>query len=111
MASMSATENFNAVMHAFLVDLTDVFPENDAVQASLENFDQLVKINFKKPQKMFVETVGKFAEKIIKRDESMYDHLKFPGFSFSDLWTADISDGTKDAIWTYLQQLIFLCAQ
>lgn len=109
MTSNVAAEQFNTVMHAFLVDLTDVFPENNAVQSSLENFDELVKINFKKPQKMFIETVGKFAEQIVKRDETMFDHLKFPGFSFRDLWTADISDGTKDAIWTYLQQLIFLC--
>ena len=106
---MSSTESFNVVMHAFLVDLTDVFPENDAIQASLENFDQLVKINFKKPQKMFIETVGKFAEQIAKRDETMFDHLKFPGFSFRDLWTSEISVGTKDAIWVYLQQLILLC--
>ena len=109
MASATSTENFNDVMHSFLVDLTDVFPENDAVQASLENFDQLVKINFKKPQKMFIETVGKFAEQIIRRDDTMFDRLKFPGFSFKDLWTTDISDGTKTAIWDYLNQLIFLC--
>lgn len=109
MASNVAAEQFNTVMHAFLVDLTDVFPENNAVQSSLENFDELVKINFKKPQKMFIETVGKFAEQIIRRDESMFDQLKFPGFSFKDLWTADISGGTKDAIWAYLNQLIFLC--
>lgn len=106
---MSSAEAFNVVMHAFLVDLTDVFPENDAIQASLENFDQLVKINFKKPRQMFIETVGKFAEQIIKRDDTMFDHLKFPGFSFKDLWTDEISVGTKDAIWTYLNQLIFLC--
>ena len=106
---MTSAEPFNEVMHAFLVDLADVFPENDAIQSSLENFDQLVKINFKKPQQMFIETVGKFAEQIIKRDESMFDHLKFPGFNFKDLWTAGLSTGTKDAIWTYLQQLIFLC--
>ena len=106
---MTSAEAFNVVMHAFLVDLTDVFPENDAIQASLENFDQLVKINFKKPRQMFIETVGKFAEQIIKRDDTMFDHLKFPGFSFKDLWTDEISVGTKDAIWTYLNQLIFLC--
>jgi hypothetical protein len=106
---MNRTENFNAVMHALLVDLTDVFPENDAIQSSLENFDQLVKINFKKPQEMFIETVGKFAEQIIRRDEMVFDRLKFPGFSLKSLWTADISIGTKDAIWTYLNQLIFLC--
>lgn len=106
---MSSAESFNVVMHAFLVDLTDVFPENDAIQASLENFDQLVKINYKKPQKMFVETVGKFAAQIKARDESMYDHLKFPGFRFKDLWNDELSDGTKNAIWLYLEQLILLC--
>ena len=107
---MSSTESFNVVMHAFLVDLTDVFPENDAIQASLENFDQLVKINFKKPRQMFIETVGKFAEQIAKRDEAMFERLKFPGFSFRDVWTDELSTGTKDAIWTYLRQLILLCA-
>ena len=107
---MSSAEPFNTVMHAFLVDLTDVFPENDAIQASLENFDQLVKINFKKPRQMFIETVGKFAEQIAKRDEAMFECLKFPGFSFRDVWTDDLSSGTKDAIWIYLRQLILLCA-
>jgi hypothetical protein len=68
---MSSAEPFNTVMHAFLVDLTDVFPENDAILASLENFDQLVQINFKKPRQMFIETVGKFAEQIAKRDEAI----------------------------------------
>lgn len=109
MTSMNATHNFNVVMHAFLVDLTDVFPENDAIQSSLDNFDQFVKINFQKPQKMFIKTVGRFAEQISKRDEAMFDHLKFPGFSFKELWTSELSTGTKDAIWTYLNQLIFLC--
>lgn len=107
---MSSAENFNTVMRAFLDDLADVFPENAAVQSSLRNFEDLVGINFKKPQKMFIETVGKFAEQILKRDEAMFDHLKFPGFSFRDLWTPDLSAGTKDAIWVYLNQLIFLCA-
>ena len=109
MASVSSAENFNVVMRAFMVDLTDVFPENDALQSSLEKFDELVKINFKKPQKVFIDLVGKFTEQIIKRDETVFDHLKFPGFSFKNLWEDDISAGTRGAIWDYLNQLIFLC--
>jgi hypothetical protein len=105
----SSTMDFNKVMHDFLVDLTDVFPENDNIQKSLETFNDLVRVNFKKPQKMFMETVGKYADKIVKRDETMFDVLKFPGFSFKSIWTDDISKGTKDAIWDYLNQLIYLC--
>jgi len=107
--SMASIIEFNKVMHDFLVDLTDVFPENDNIQNSLETFNDLVKINFKKPQQMFMETVGKYADKITKRDEIMFDVLKFPGFSFATIWTDDISAGTKDAIWVYLNQLLYLC--
>lgn len=107
---MSSAQNFNTVMHAFLSDLTEVFPEDDAIQRSLNTFDDLVNVNYKKPQKMFVETVGKFSKQITDRDEVMFDHLKFPGFSFKSLWSRDISAGTKNAIWVYLQQLMLLSA-
>lgn len=107
---MTSTTTFNEVMHSFLADLTDVFPEEDAIQSSLNTFDDLVAVNFKKPQQMFIESVGIFSKQIIERDETMFDYLKFPGFSFKSLWSRDISVGTKNAIWVYLQQLLFLSA-
>lgn len=109
MMSYSA-QNFNTVMHAFLSDLTEVFPEDDAIQSSLNTFDDLVNVNYKKPQQMFAETVGKFSKQIIDRDEVVFDHLKFPGVNFKSLWSRDISVGTKHAIWSYLQQLTLLSA-
>jgi hypothetical protein len=100
---------FNSVMHEFLTALTDVFPESNELQSSLEAFDDLVRVNFKKPKDMFIETICIHAKEIFERDERVFDVLHFPGFDFKKYWNNDISVGTKNAIWAYLYELIRLC--
>jgi hypothetical protein len=108
---MSNFENFNTAMRAFLYDLAEVFPENNAIESSLESFDDLVKVNYKKPQQMFISAFAPFAEHVAQRDASMFAHLKFPGFDFNELWNSDISENTKQAIWVYVQQLMIIASQ
>jgi hypothetical protein len=100
--------SFNDVMRTFLTDLSDVFPEDAAIQSSLESFEDIVRVNFKKPAQMFVESIGPHAARIVKRDESVFDSMHFPGFDFRPLWDSDISNNTKLAIWAYLEQLLVL---
>jgi hypothetical protein len=100
--------SFNDVMRQFLTDLSDVFPENVAIQSSLESFENVVRINFKKPMHMFIEFVGPHAEKILHNDDTVFDNMHFPGIDFKKLWTSDISSNTKHAIFAYLKQLLLL---
>jgi hypothetical protein len=99
---------FNDVMRQFLTDLADVFPENAAVQSSLESFEDIVRINFKKPAQMFIESIGPHAKKIMEHDDSVFNDMHFPGVDFKTIWSSDISSNTKHAIFAYLKQLLLL---
>ena len=102
--------SFNDIMRQFLSDLVSVFPEDIAIQMSLETFEDIVRINFKKPAQMFAETIGPHLVKIIHHDESVFEDLNMPGIDFKKLWKSDISENTKNAIFCYLKQLLLLCA-
>ncbi|APC25715.1 hypothetical protein BST79_gp202 [Only Syngen Nebraska virus 5] len=103
--------DFNVVMRSFVLDLSEVFPEDPAIQSSFETFDDLVRVNYRKPLLMFVESIGPFAEYVANRDESMFLRMNFPGIDFKKLWFSDISDNTKSAIWQYISQLLLIAMQ
>ena len=102
--------SFNDVMRQFLSDLAEVFPEDGAIQASLETFEDIVRINFKKPAQMFAETIGPHVVKVMHHDETVFDEIDLPGVDFKTLWKSNISDNTKNAIFCYLKQLLILSA-
>jgi hypothetical protein len=102
--------SFNDIMRQFLSDLASVFPEDIAIQTSLESFEDIVRINFKKPAQMFTETIGPHLVKIMHHDETVFDEINMPGVDFNKLWKSDISDNTKNAIFCYLKQLLILSA-
>ena len=103
--------DFNVVMKSFILDLSEVFPEDPAIQSSYETFDDLVRVNYRKPLLMFVESMGAYAEFVANRDETMFLNMNFPGIDFKKLWFSDISANTKNAIWQYLSQLCILAMQ
>lgn len=102
--------NFNDLMRQFLIDLSEVFPEDPAVQTSLATFEDLVRTNYKMPMKMFVEAIGPHAAKIAAHDETVFDDMVFPGVDFKKLWNSDISNNTKNAIFSYLKSLLYIAA-
>ncbi|AGE58409.1 hypothetical protein PBCVNY2B_573L [Paramecium bursaria Chlorella virus NY2B] len=103
---------FNTVMRSFISDLSEVFPEDTAIQSSYETFDELVRVNYRKPLTMFVENMMPYAEYIANRDETMFLKIEFPGIDFKKLWFDDtISTNTKNVIWQYISHLLLLTMQ
>jgi hypothetical protein len=56
---------------------------------------------------------SKYSEKIMSKDPRLFDLLDEPEsvlaeLNISKLWKSGISDGTKDAIWQYIQTLYIL---
>jgi len=100
--------SFNDVMRQFLTDLAEVFPEDPAIVTAQQSLDDLVRMNYKKPAAMFLETIGPYAEKIGAHDESVFADMEFPGVDFKKLWNSGISQNTKTAIFMYLKQLLIL---
>jgi len=111
MSNSQSFETFNSLMRSFISDLSEVFPEDPAIRSSFSSFDELVRINYRKPMMMFMDSVGQYAESIANRNENMFMHLSFPGIDFKKLWFSNISNNTKDAIWQYLSQLLLIAMQ
>ncbi|AAC96778.1 hypothetical protein PBCV1_A410L [Paramecium bursaria Chlorella virus 1] len=104
--------DFNTVMRSFISDLSEVFPEDAAIQSSFETFDELVRVNYRKPLNMFVESMIPYAEYVANRDETMFLKMEFPGIDFKKLWFDDtVSANTKNVIWQYISHLLLLAMQ
>ena len=110
-SDMASANIFNDIFHEFFLALIEVFPENVVLQRYLDGFETAIRINCKTPREIFVEiiTKGNYAEKIINRDERVFETLELPGLKFNTMWTDDISTGTKNVIWAYFQKLLSLC--
>ncbi len=108
---MSVTA-FNETMDQFLTELNLTFPENKAVikfQAAFELMKQTA------PSKIidnFMGSVKPYSQKITSKDESfILDDSKnieaLAGIDLVGMW-GQASDNTKNAIWQYLQTLVFI---
>ena len=56
---------------------------------------------------------SKYSDKIMAKDAKLFDLLNEPDsvlaeLNINKLWKSGISDGTKDAIWQYIQTLYIL---
>lgn len=106
MANVSA---FTQVLEQFLDELTQTFPEQPALKKYKATFDLLRKANPRKIMETFVESVKPFADRIMQKDETFFlngniDFLN--GLDIKKWWTPELSQGTKNSIWQFLQYLL-----
>ena len=105
----SQFERFNSLLRAFLIDLSDVFPENDEIRRAADSFDYLVRANYKKPHQVFTKITGPFLEQIAVRDESVFQNLELCGIHLGALLNDDtVTNNTMHAIWEYVSQLVHI---
>jgi len=99
------TAEFKKVISDFVADIATVFPEHNEACASVYNMDiaevyehckrvyapQFFNILYRNEAVLFAEPIE-----------------LLPGLNFKALWeTSDVSDATKEAIWKYLQLVMF----
>jgi hypothetical protein len=106
MASVSA---FNEMMANFLSELARAFPDEKGIKKFETSFDLLRKSNPRKIVETYMVGIGPYADRISARDETLLD--EDIGF-LNDLnmkanW-GTASEGTKNAIFQYLQTLYML---
>lgn len=108
---MSYPDDFKNVINDFLRDIGTTFPEYETVLASeCRDYEALY---------AYCKTVypARFFD-ILYKNEKMFDreligttddvNTQFlPKVEFKEVWNSDISEGTKDAIWKYLQLILF----
>jgi hypothetical protein len=104
---------FNTMMRSFLTELVNVFPEEKQLETYLNGFDELVKINARKPLDLFINAMGPHIELVMAKDERLFEKdLGFMGeLQIQKLWAQeDLSQNTRDAIFKYLSTLCILSA-
>lgn len=109
---MSSVTAFNDMMGQFLMELHKTFPEEKGLKKYIAAFDILRETSPKKIVKTFMENVAPHVDKISARDESLFTddsaELEFiNAINIKECWPK-ASDGTKAAIWQYIQTLYML---
>jgi hypothetical protein len=111
---MATTTNaFNDMMQQFLDELVLTFPTEKKLVKYQNTFSILRKANPKKPLKEFMIAVSPFATHLMQKDEEFFKThaAEVPFLNDLDiprLWSSDLTDVTKGAIWQYLQTLYIL---
>lgn len=108
---MASLESFINVMDEFLNELSDTFPNVNKLKTYKTKFGLIKNTNPRKVLNTFMNSVLPIEDVILNKDESYIlngnsDFLEDMGARM--WWTDNLSSNTKDAIWRYLNTLLFL---
>ena len=109
---MSSVNAFNDMMGQFLAELHKTFPEEKGIKKCMSGFELMRTSNPRLVVDGFMAGVTPFADKISAKDDTFFlneaKNLEFlKGINLEEHW-ANVSEGTKDAIWQYIQTLYML---
>ena len=103
---MASVGTFTEMMEQFLTELEDTFPEEKSFKKYHASFDIMRSANPRKCVDVFMSEASKYSQQIMQKDDSVFDN--FEHLDIKKYWTPELSQGTKDAIWQYLQTLNIL---
>jgi hypothetical protein len=111
---MATTTNaFNDMMQQFLDELVLTFPDEKKLVKYQNTFFVLRSASPKKPMKQFMQEISPYANQLMQRDEDFFktnskDIPFLDDLDIARLWSDDLSETTKAAIWQYIQTLYIL---
>jgi hypothetical protein len=118
---MSFLGAFNTQLVRFFEGLTEIFPEERDIKASLEAINGLKKINPKMILDLFYEHVYKPVSDAIKREDedvviayakttisAQFNEMSVALVMFDKHWPS-LSETNRKNIWSYLKVLCVLC--
>jgi len=112
MGSIEYVKTFNQIMDEFFNELIEIFPEEPKIKVQYNLFQTLCKTNIRKPCNEFMLGSIPYLEKIAMKDEDFFISPEQPkllkSMNISKLWSSDISDNTKDAIWRYIKSFFII---
>ena len=108
---MASYQAFNSMMEEFLNELITTFPEEKSLKIEVTKFNTLRKANSKKVVEGFMNAIGPYQTDISNKNENIMKRSDIEFLNKMNIkkwWTKDLSDNTKEAIWSYLNTLIML---
>jgi len=109
---MSYIKIFNQVVDEFFTELIEIFPEENKIKVQYTLFQTIIKANAKKPCADFMIGSIPYLEKVALRDEDFFIGENKPAIlealNIKNIWTPDLSQVTKNAIWKYIQSFFVI---
>ena len=110
---MSTLSTFNDMMEHFVDELVQTFPDVANFKKYQMTLQVARKANPRKILTSYMDSVGPYSEKIMSKDESFWSKealtIEFvKDLNIASIWTPDLSENTKSAIWQYLQTLYII---
>ena len=102
---MTVSDEFKKIISDFVADIATVFPEHSEACAAVYNMDTAEV--FKHCKRTYAP---QFFNILYRNDTVLFAEPieLLPGLNFKALWeTPDVSDATKEAVWKYLQLVMF----
>ena len=109
---MTSVTAFNDMMGQFLTELHSAFPEEKGLKKYMAAFELMRGANGKMVVEVFMANISPHVDKINARDETFFleqaDKIDFlKDINLAQCWPK-ASDGTRNAIWQYIQTLYML---
>ena len=107
---MTSVKTFTDCMEEFLTELKKTFPDQVKLKTQYQKFTIMKKNNPRKIVEQFMENIDNYREVIINKDEGpvLDDSVPFLTEMGVKEWWATATDKTKDAIWKYMNTLMFI---
>ena len=103
---MTSVTTFNDMLQQFLVELETTFPEEKAFKKYHTSFDIMRAANPRKCVDAYMTKASQYSNQIMQKDDSFFS--EFTELPISLYWNDNLTEGTKNAIWQYLQTLNIL---
>lgn len=106
---MYTIEAFTTMLSEFMTNLTVLFPEDMKLLNAKRVIATSIKVDPKSVVNMFMEEVGPYVERIRAKDPTVFAEASkgelFQHLPLEELWNRDLSDKTRESIWSYLNTL------
>jgi hypothetical protein len=106
---------FNDMMQQFLDELVLTFPEEKSFVKYQATFGLVRKARPRSILESFMKSIGPVASQLMEKNERFFKENSdsvplLSELNIAKIWTDDLSETTKDAIWKYLQTLYILAS-
>lgn len=110
---MSTIGAFNDMMEQFCNELITTFPDVKTFKKYLLTIQMARKANPRSILNTYMESLTPYSQKLMSKDETFITEDSknievINDLNIASIWTPDLSDNTKTAIWQYLQTLYLL---
>lgn len=108
---MYTVEAFTTMLMEFTQNLKAMFPEDASLTMAVAFLNTSIKTNPRALVDMFMKEVEPFAERIRAKDGTVFADVKstiVEAVNLKDIWERDLSDKTRESIWSYLNTLMVI---